>query len=88
MSTQCSQNPKMSEGLEDRRSLQISCFKNCKTLTKINIPTTIEEIDNYCFEGCKSLKTFTIPSSVTFIGTDCFVNCPQLKLKHSEWNNN
>lgn len=50
-------------------------FYGCSSLQKVNIPSTVTEINEAAFGGCSSLKTLTVPSSVTrfsgmtYIGT-------------------
>lgn len=51
-------------------------FDNCKYLTSINIPDTVEKIDSYAFRNCTSLTgEITIPESVASIGLDAFSGC-------------
>jgi len=42
-------------------------FKDCSTITDIELPDGLEEINDGAFLGCTSLKTLSIPESVTFI---------------------
>lgn len=53
-------------------------FRNCKTITGINIPNTVTEIGAVAFERCTSLTSVTIPSSITEIGVSAFENCVSL----------
>ncbi|EDR22701.1 hypothetical protein, conserved [Entamoeba dispar SAW760] len=58
-----------------------SCFKDCRSLKSIKIPTNITSLGNRmnkCFEGCRSLTSIDIPSSVSKIGNECFYLCKSL----------
>lgn len=56
-------------------SLGPYCFKNCATLTSINIPNSVTWFLDNCFEGCTGLSSITIPNSVKGLGQNCFLNC-------------
>ncbi len=60
------------------RIINSEAFRNCKTITSINIPSSITKISNYAFSGCSSLASVTIPSSVTTIGYYAFGGCSSL----------
>ena len=64
-------------------------FKDCCSLTSINIPYGITAIENEAFSGCSSLKSVYIPSSVEYIKTDAFRGCNSLEKFISEiaWKN-
>lgn len=53
-------------------------FRNCKTITGINIPNTVTKIGYCAFWGCSALTGVTIPSSVTEIGQQSFEYCSAL----------
>ncbi|MBQ3115418.1 MAG: leucine-rich repeat domain-containing protein [Clostridia bacterium] len=53
-------------------------FNGNKTLTSIEIPSTITAIGYYAFYGCTSLTSIKIPNSVTAIGGQAFFNCASL----------
>ena len=46
------------------------CFKNCKKIKHITIPSYVTSIGNNTFYGCSSLRqiSFQTPSSLTSIG--------------------
>lgn len=48
-------------------------------ITKITLPDTVEEIDDFAFAGCTELKTIVIPASVTRIGKYAFYGCASLE---------
>ncbi|MBQ3419724.1 MAG: leucine-rich repeat protein [Erysipelotrichaceae bacterium] len=54
-------------------------FRDCSSLTSINIPNSITSIRPYSFEGCSSLVSVCIPNSVTCIESDVFCKCYNLK---------
>ena len=49
-------------------------YKDCISLTAINIPENVTSIGNSIFKGCSSMTTITIPNSVTDIGDYAFQN--------------
>ena len=59
-------------------SLSESCFKDCRGLTSITIPSSVTSLGEFCFYGCWSLTSITIPSSVTSLGAWCFLDCSSL----------
>ena len=59
-------------------SLGASCFKDCRGLTSITIPSSVTSLGDYCFWGCSGLTSITIPSSVTSLGASCFSDCSGL----------
>ena len=75
-------------------------FWNQNTITYLNIPDTITNIEAYKdnssgrtfgpFNNCKKLKEVTIPKSVTKICNECFAGCSELEkinMPTSEKNN-
>ena len=59
-------------------SLSASCFKDCRGLTSITIPSSVTSLGDHCFGGCSGLTSITIPSSVTSLGDHCFYFCSGL----------
>ena len=53
-------------------------FKNCSSLTSVNIPSSVTIIWDEAFYGCSSLTSIKIPSSVTSIWDRSFYNCSSL----------
>ena len=49
-----------------------------RTLTSVEIPSSVTSIGTYAFQGCTSLTSVEIPSSVTSIGTFAFQSCTSL----------
>lgn len=58
-------------------------FYNCKTLTKITLPSSAKTIEDHAFSGCNGAAFFTTQSGegVTFtnVGTEAFLSCQRLK---------
>lgn len=55
-----------------------NCFKECRSLTSIEIPSSVTSLGAYCFRECVSLTSIKIPSPVTSIGKQCFKDCCSL----------
>ena len=53
-------------------------FKNCSSLTSINIPDSVMNIGTEAFDGCSSLTSCVIPNGVTRIGNRAFKSCSSL----------
>lgn len=43
-------------------------FRGCNRISKVELPSTLEEMGEYAFCGCKSLKNITFPDSLESIG--------------------
>jgi len=56
-----------------------SLFKNCKSLSLIEIPESVKTIEEYAFADCSSLTEITVPKSVTTIGNNAFERCTSLR---------
>ena len=50
-------------------------FRDCSSLTSVNIPSNVTEIGEDAFYYCSSLTSVNIPSSVTSIGMNAFDDC-------------
>ena len=59
-------------------SIGNNAFRNCSSLTSIEIPNCVTSIGTRVFEGCSSLTSIAIPNSVTSIGSRAFRNCLSL----------
>ena len=59
-------------------SFDEDCFKDCRDLTSITIPSSVTSLGDECFYNCYNLTSITIPSSVTSLGDECFYNCDDL----------
>ena len=49
-----------------------NAFQDCRSLTAVNIPETVESIGEAAFYGCTGLTNITIPAYVTDIGEFAF----------------
>ena len=52
---------------------------NGERITNLEIPSTVEAINNYSFLGCEQLQTAIIPASVGRIGDMAFAGCTGLQ---------
>ena len=55
-------------------------FNGCSKLKTINLPDTIEEIDNYVFYGCVLLELSNLPSALIKIGYNAFYRCQKITI--------
>ena len=53
-------------------------FRECSSLTSIEIPNSVTSIGDEAFEGCSGLTSVTIDNSVTSIGDGAFYGCSGL----------
>lgn len=60
-------------------SLSDGCFKNCKDLTSVVLPNTLEVIGADAFRDCTALRGIRIPDSVSHIGIEAFYGCTALE---------
>ena len=58
--------------------IESAAFRDCRSLTSINIPSSVTSIGEGAFDGCRALTSINIPSSVTSIGDYAFENCRAL----------
>ncbi len=59
--------------------IDFDAFMNCRGITEINLPPTLNEIWDSSFYGCTSLRSIDIPDSVVYIGKLSFQNCSSLQ---------
>lgn len=59
-------------------SIGDDAFGGIDSLSKVELPNTIETIGEYAFSGCVALSSITIPDSVTTIGSRTFMHCESL----------
>ena len=64
--------------LKDPTKLSENMFENCSTLTGIEIPNTVTDIEGWAFTNCNKLTNLIIPNSVTTIGENAFSGCSSL----------
>lgn len=53
-------------------------FSECKNLTSIEIPNTVESMGHHSFSHCINLTAIIIPSAVTRLNNGTFFNCQKL----------
>ena len=58
--------------------IESDAFRDCRSLTSINIPSSVTSIGQRAFWYCISLTSINIPSSVTSIGESAFSLCNSL----------
>ena len=59
-------------------SIGDSAFRECSSLTTVNLPDSLTSIGSFAFRGCSSLTTVELPDSLTSIGQDVFYGCASL----------
>ena len=62
------------------KKIEGNAFSECKNITGVVIPSTVEIIDGGAFKGCSSLEKLEIPSTVTVFGDDLFTDCSSLTI--------
>ena len=58
--------------------IESAAFRDCRSLTSINIPSSVTSIGKSAFLGCRSLTAINIPFSVTSIEGSAFEGCSAL----------
>lgn len=59
-------------------SISQNAFKQCTSITSMELPQGINSIGDEAFRGCKNLTSINIPKSVATVGKDVFYGCPKL----------
>jgi hypothetical protein len=62
---------------EEITELESGCFKDCPNLTSINLPTTLQLINNEAFKDCYKLSSFKddVFNMPMYMGDSVFENC-------------
>jgi len=66
----------LNEGL---RKIGERAFQACASLERIEVPSTVREIDGEVFSHCRSLSTVVLNEGLKIIGDGLFVNCGSLQ---------
>ena len=53
-------------------------FRDCNSLSSVNIPSSVKTIKNYAFYNCSSLSSLNIPAGVSNFGAGVFEGCSSL----------
>lgn len=60
------------------KTIGSKAFKDCKTLTSVTFPSSLEVIFSDAFNGCSRLTSVVLPTSLTDIYDWAFANCYKL----------
>ncbi|MBP5194136.1 MAG: leucine-rich repeat protein [Clostridia bacterium] len=66
------------DDLEGVTAIPYDAFRNCFSVTSVEIPAGVTTIGSGAFRGCSGLKSVTIPTGVTSIGARAFSYCTSL----------
>lgn len=58
--------------------IQEAAFAKCESLTNIEFPESIYEIERFAFNGCKSLNKIVLPKGMTQLAPCVFPGCSSL----------
>lgn len=72
------ENPSTTVIGEKYTTIGEGCFSGCRSLTSIELQSTIKTIAKTAFYGCSSLTSFTLPTAVTSVGIQAFAGCTGL----------
>ncbi len=59
-------------------SIGIGAFRDCTSLTFIELPGSVTSIDSYIFAGCTALESVWLPDGITSIPQGAFDGCTNL----------
>ncbi|OON96819.1 MAG: hypothetical protein ATN31_01630 [Candidatus Epulonipiscioides saccharophilum] len=62
------------------KSIGIAAFKDCKDMSSISLPNSIENICERAFQGCNSLKNVIIPEGIKVMNGAVFYLCENLEM--------
>ena len=62
----------------DFKYFQSNAFRDCSSLSTVNLPDGITSIGNSAFMGCSSLTTINLPDGITSISSYAFRSCSSL----------
>lgn len=64
------------------KEVNTNAFKDCTSLTSINLPQTVETIGANAFYGCTGLASISLPEKLTVIDQSTFYGCKALSSVH------
>lgn len=64
------------------RCIADSAFSNCRNLTDIDLPNSVNSLSFGSFSYCRKLKRINIPDNITYIGDQAFSYCNNLQEVH------
>lgn len=65
--------------LSSLNEIECCVFRDCSSLEKICIPSSVQKIGYSAFSGCRSLKQIEIEPNIKFIDSYAFFGCSMLK---------
>lgn len=64
---------------DDDSNNSAGTFRECKSLTEVNLPSTLKKLNRYVFYGCSSLTTVNTLDYIETIVQDAFNGCNSLE---------
>ena len=58
--------------------IRTGAFQECSSLTSINLPASVERIEQNAFRNCKYLTSITLPLELEYLGSHAFAECERL----------
>lgn len=63
------------------KNISSGVFYNNVTLTKVELPASLEVVGDYAFAGCKMLESVKLPANVKEVGYAAFEGCEMLVIE-------
>ncbi len=60
-------------------SIAEKAFMNCQGIREIDLPESVEYIENFAFQDCENLETILMPKHLLRLGAGAFAGCKNLK---------
>ncbi len=61
-------------------SIAEKAFMNCKEIKEIDLPESVEYIENFAFQDCEALERVQMPKHLLRLGAGAFAGCKSLKI--------
>ena len=75
--------PAMKQGIvtvaDGMHEIGTEAFHDCKYVTEVRLPESLETINSSAFEGCSALEKIELPDNIEQIGMYAFEDCTALK---------